>query len=157
MKWKKQTASVFVWKSVRKGSGNRLKHGAATSETTEKIILRICWTCLFLNSTCQGIRKTRKGQPESDADFIGIWLRIFLFFWRITSKAIQRFAETRSHTKCEKGVGNSQQASANPKTLTGLPCLLLSEMNSLLWVDGNNRQEKRVSYLQNWKTTDFMV
>ena len=52
--------------------------------------------------------------PEPDTILNGTWLRGFFVFWRSDAYAFQRFEETRSHTKCERGVGDPQQASENP-------------------------------------------
>ena len=43
----------------------------------------------------------------------------FFDFQDIARKVIQRFAKTRSHTKCEKGFGNSQHASASEDFMDG--------------------------------------
>lgn len=45
--------------------------------------------------------------------FIRLLAPAFFDFQDIAGIVIQRFAKTRSHTKCEKGFGNSQQAKAN--------------------------------------------
>jgi hypothetical protein len=62
----------------------------------------------------------RKGKPENEGMVFGVRRRFcrrlapaIFDFQDIALRAIQRFAKTRSHTKCEKGFGNSQQASAN--------------------------------------------
>ena len=72
----------------------------------------------------------------------------FFAFLENASQAFQRFAETRSHTQCEKGFGNSQQASANLKTLTGLPCLPSSEERVLTLLDGCRRQDPEIDDLK---------
>ena len=51
--------------------------------------------------------KNGKEQSGVRCHFCGAWLRVLLVFGELSACDYQRFAETRSHTKCENGVWGS--------------------------------------------------
>lgn len=110
---------------------------------SQKNILRICWTCLFLNNKSQGIRKTTKAQPESDTDFIGVWLRLFLLFWRMPLRhfsVLQKRVATRS---VKKGLGIPNKQAQIRKPLRVCPaCRLVKKKKGVL--DAKTRQRKNI-------------
>ena len=102
-KRKKQIVYVFEYGFVCKAPEPAWNKGWSDWNSYEKFFLKRKEFALQVTPA----HKNGKEQSGVRCHFCGAWLRALFVFGELSACAYQRFAETRSHTKCENGVWGS--------------------------------------------------